>query len=128
MLSMALLALVTFIGAIAGFLIGAVGIGGIIILPLLIHIPVLSLSLHDTIPSLMLAYIVVACAGSFAYSRHSSINWMECQHVLYAATPAAFASSATLNMFPERMLELILYSLMSVTSVFSLRSLLSHSR
>jgi uncharacterized membrane protein YfcA len=127
MLSPTLLLMVASIGLVAGFLIGSVGIGAVIILPLLIHIPSLNLTPHEAIPACMLAYIIVACAGTAAYARHQSINWRECQHVLIAATPASFAAAASLNLFSSNILELILYTLVSVTSVFSLRSLVAHA-
>ena len=120
------LSLAVGLGAVSGFLTGTVGIGGIIILPILIH--GFEFTPHDAIRACMLAYIITAAGGTGAYARHQSINWRECVHVLYAATPASFAAAASLNLFSGDLLRLILYVIMGTTSLLSLGSLVGAYR
>lgn len=100
----------------------------VILVPLLIHAPSLNIPPHEAIVSCMFSYIFVSISGMFAYSRHASINWDECAFLLYSATPAAFAAAASLNLFSEWLLKMILYSVMLISSVFSLRTLIYASR
>ena len=99
-----------------------------ILAPLLIHVPTLTIPPHEAIVSCMFSYMFVSISGMFAYSRHSSINWRECAFLLYSSTPAAFAAAASLNMFSEWLLKMILYSVMLISSLFSLRTLVRAAR
>jgi len=103
-------------------------VGGVILVPLLIHMPSLKIPPHEAIVSCMFSYMFVSLSGMFAYSRHSSINWQECSFLLYSATPAAFAAAASLNLFSEWLLKMTLYSVMLISSLFSLRTLIYASR
>ena len=124
-LSWAFLIFGCFLGCCSGFLIGLVGVGGVILVPALINFPVdgTVLAPHYAIKSCMFSYMFVSVGGVFAYSRHRSINWKECNQILVSATPASFAAAACLNLFSEDLLKLILYSMMMASSLFSLRTL-----
>mmetsp|Transcript_16031 Transcript_16031/g.30021 ORF Transcript_16031/g.30021 Transcript_16031/m.30021 type:complete len:348 (-) Transcript_16031:14-1057(-) len=118
------------IGLMSGFLIGLIGVGGVILVPLLINVPIngREVAPHDAIMACMFSYMFVSIGGMFGYSRHSSINWKECHQILFSATPAAFMAAACLNLFSESLLKLVLYGLMMCSSVFSLRTLMHAAR
>ena len=119
-----------FLGGLSGFLIGLIGVGGVILVPALINIGVdgTHLAPHYAIKACMFSYMFVSIGGVFAYSRHRSINWKECNQILFSATPASFAAAACLNLFSEDLLKLILYSMMMGSSFFSLRTLVGAAK
>jgi len=119
-----------FLGGFSGFLIGLIGVGGVVLVPALINIQVddTFLAPHYAIKACMFSYMFVSLGGVFAYSRHRSINWKECNQILLSATPASFAAAACLNLFSEDLLKLVLYSMMMASSFFSLRTLVGAAK
>lgn len=100
---------VCLVGAGAGLLIGAVGVGGIIIVPLLVLLPQSNVQEAGTIPtfnsfyslalvaSALFSYIFAGLAGAVAYIRHSSVVWRVALWYIGAATPAAFIGAFVLE-------------------------------
>ena len=72
---MELLALVAIValGAVAGLLVGCVGIGGVIVVPALVYLA--GYSVPAAIAVAMCAFIVSGLVGSYAYAKAGSIRW-----------------------------------------------------
>ena len=64
----------------------------------------------------------IGAIGTLTYSYKNSIKWDEVSHVLYACTPMAFIAGASINIFSEVLLKTLLYVLMFLSSLFSLKS------
>eukprot|EP00039_Didymoeca_costata_P005755 m.84296 g.84296 ORF g.84296 m.84296 type:complete len:296 (-) comp12959_c0_seq7:1417-2304(-) len=113
-----ILAVSAFVGLMAGVLIGSVGVGGIIIVPILVELP--DIDIHVAIAAAMFSYIFVGIAGGIAYSRKKIIQWGSVIWLLIGATPGAFVGAFTLQYVSSMAIKMILYSLVLATSVFSL--------
>ena len=72
---MELLELVSMValGAVAGMLVGCVGIGGVIVVPALVYLA--GYTLPTAIAAAMGAFIVSGLVGSYAYAKAGSIRW-----------------------------------------------------
>ena len=102
-----------------GLLIGAVGIGGVLLVPsmaLLVEIEV-----HRAIPACMLAYLATGVVGGLVYARHGSIRWKRAGWLCAGAVPAAFAGSLALPYLPADAILAIIALLMIVSGADALR-------
>jgi len=92
------------LGAGAGLSIGAVGIGGVILVPALVYIA--GQSLPGAIAAAMCAFVVSGLVGSYAYARQGSIRWRSTAWTWLGALPCAFAGALLVNVAPPALLEL----------------------
>ena len=58
---------------VVGVLIGAIGIGGVLLVPMLTY--VLGISIHVAIATAMFSYLFTGIVGAFEYARRGSVNW-----------------------------------------------------
>ena len=65
--------LTTLIAAIVGILIGAIGIGGVLLVPTLTYL--LGLGIHVAIATAMFTYLFSGAVGAIEYARQNSIHW-----------------------------------------------------
>jgi len=110
-------------GCCAGALIGMVGVGGIIIVPVLIQLP--GISTKTAIASAMFSYMFVGIGGSIAFARNGSINWPSTAWMGLGSLVAAFLGSFTLTYFPEDVLKTVLYGFMLFSSIIAVCKSLS---
>ena len=85
------LALVGFLSIFIGILIGGIGIGGVLLVPMLTLI--FGLSIHVAICAAMFSYIFSGLVGAILYARQRSINWSMAFWLFAGAIPAAFAGA-----------------------------------
>lgn len=78
---------------LAGLLIGCVGIGGVILVPLLSYAG--GVPIHVAIAAAMFAYIVSGAIGTFIFASKKSIRWDLTIWMWAGAMPAAFAGALT---------------------------------
>ena len=97
------LAGITGLGLLAGVLIGAVGIGGVILVPALAYLG--GFSVHAAIPAAMAAYMVAGAIGTFAYWRAGSVPWTFAGPLFLGAMPAAIAGALASTAAPTAVLE-----------------------
>ena len=94
------------LGLLAGLLIGAVGIGGVILVPALVffgQVPV-----HAAVAGAMMSYILTGLVGTFMYARAGSIRWEMVGWLLAGAMPAALAGALAANAASATLLELLI--------------------
>ena len=76
-----------------GALIGAAGIGGVLLVPFMAY--ALSFEIHTAIAGAMFGYIFAGGVGALLYARHGSIEWDVARWLILGAMPAAFLGSFT---------------------------------
>lgn len=95
---------VLLLAAIAGLLIGCVGIGGVILVPALSFIG--GVPVHTAIPAAVAAYLVSGLVGSITYYRAGSVSWGLSLPLAIGAMPASFAGALVSGAAPASVIEL----------------------
>jgi len=93
-----------------GVLIGAVGIGGVLLVPALAYVA--GIGVHQAVPACMLSYLATGAVGTLIYARHGSIQWRTVFWVCTGAVPAAFLGSISLLGIPAAAVMLLIALLM----------------
>ena len=78
---------------VAGFLIGAIGIGGVLLVPMLTY--GLGINIHVAISVAMFSYIFSGAMGVFLYGRRGSIDWRTSIWLCAGGIPGAYFGSMT---------------------------------
>ena len=97
------LAMIGALSIFVGILIGGIGIGGVLLVPMLTL--VFGLSIHVAIGAAMFSYIFSGLVGAILYARASSINWNMAFWLFIGAIPAAFAGAFLSSIISARGLE-----------------------
>ena len=123
------------IGLLVGVLIGAIGVGGVLLVPILTYIG--GIEIHVAIASAMVAYFFAGGVGSIEFSRRGSIRWSDAAWLGGGAVPGAFAGAAATSVAPAFALELLIAALIIASALNALlgrgppggapRSLAKHS-
>jgi len=79
------------IGLLAGFLIGSVGIGGVIVVPALAYL--IDLDIRYAIAAALMGFVFTGIVGTVQYARKGSIAWGPAKVLVAAAAPAALLGS-----------------------------------
>ena len=98
------------ISLIVGLLIGAVGIGGVLLVPSLSLIA--DIGVHEAIPACMLSYLATGAVGILVYTRHGSIQWSLVGWLCLGAIPAAYLGSISLAFMSANLVMSIIVVLM----------------
>lgn len=109
---------VVLLGALAGLLVGCVGIGGVIIVPALAYIA--GIPFHVGIPAASAAYIVSGVIGTASFARAGHVPWRAAWPVFAAAMPAAVAGALVSARAPTGLLEVLIGLLAAVSGVHAL--------
>lgn len=107
-----------FICLIVGLLIGAFGIGGVLLVPALNFIA--SIGVHEAVPACMLSYLATGTIGVIVYARHGSIQWRKVLWLCLGAMPAAFLGSVSLLSIPAAVVMFLIAFLMIFAGVDAL--------
>jgi uncharacterized membrane protein YfcA len=81
-------------GLFSGALIGAAGIGGVVLVPLLVYGA--GYDIHISIAAAVSSFIFSGLIGTFAYARRGEINWLQLIYLTIGATPGALVGTHTL--------------------------------
>ncbi len=103
---------------IVGLLIGAVGIGGVLLVPSLYLIA--GIEVHEAVPACTLSYLATGVIGVIVYARHDSIQWNKVLWLCLGAVPGAFLGSISLLSIPAIVVMLLIATLMVVSGFDSL--------
>lgn len=96
--------LVAALAFVAGAFIGAIGIGGIILVSGLIYL--VGLSPQTAIAACMLGYLVTGIVGTWVYAREGSIRWPMVGWLSLGAMPTALVGAWATAIAPPVLLEL----------------------
>ena len=91
---MTLLYICFLFGLIAGLLIGAAGIGGVILVPLLVYVA--GIDIHTSIAASVAAFFVSGLVGTVTYSQRGIIQWPDFVSVCVGAIPGALLGAYVL--------------------------------
>ena len=113
------LILTTLIAAIVGILIGAIGIGGVLLVPTLTYM--LGLGIHVAIATTMFTYLFSGAVGALEYARQNSIHWSMALWLCLGGMPGAYLGAATTWVTPGVILEGVIGFLVLLSGVQALR-------
>jgi len=94
------------LSACVGVLIGGIGIGGVLLVPMLAF--VYGMAVHGAIAVAMFSYIFSGIVGATIYARRRSIDWSMALWLFAGATPAAFAGAFAAAAISPQGLEFII--------------------
>ncbi len=80
-----------FCGLLAGMLIGAVGIGGVILVPLLIYLA--GGDVHQSVAAAIFSFLVSGIVGTLIYTRRGVIEWPLVKNLTIGAIPGTLAGT-----------------------------------
>lgn len=102
----------------AGLLIGSVGVGGVIIVPIMITVTD-EVDVQTAIASAMASYMAAGASGALMYARKHSIEWSTAYPFLCGTAPTAFAASFSLQFVGDDAVKAALYGFMLATSALT---------
>jgi len=111
------------LGLVAGVLIGSIGVGGIILVPCLIELPIAETEdqrVATAVSSCMFSYIFVGVAGGWAYARKHSVSWGSAVWLVVGAVPGGVAGAVTVGYLTALWVKMVLYSLVIVSAVYNM--------
>lgn len=107
-------------GLLAGLLIGAVGIGGVILVPALVYFA--DVPIHTAIAGAMMSYILTGLVGTWLYARARSIRWDMVGWLWAGAMPGAVAGALAANAASTGLLEVLIGFLTASSGLHALLS------
>jgi uncharacterized membrane protein YfcA len=93
------------IAGVVGFFIGAVGIGGILLIPALNLLA--GLSIHEASATALFTFFFTGLVGTYAFHRHGTISWKISAPVCFGAVAFSFLGAKANWMIDARLLNLI---------------------
>lgn len=105
-------------GLAAGLLVGCIGIGGVILVPLLAYVG--GYSIPAAISMAMLGYVLSGAIGTWVFAAKKSIRWDMVTWLWLGAIPAAFAGALAANAISARALEVCIGVLAAASGIHSL--------
>ena len=105
------------IGAVIaiGFLIGAVSLGGVIIVPLLVFLT--GMDIHVAVASVIFTAIFTGALGTFLYARMGAVQWSMCWWLCIGAIFGAYLGSAILIQLPGGAVEALVGMMVLATGI-----------
>ena len=102
-------------GLIAGLLIGAAGIGGVILVPLLVYVA--GIDIHTSIAASVAAFFVSGLVGTVVYSQRGIIQWPDFVSVCVGAIPGALLGAYVLPKIESYFLTLFIALVLILSAV-----------
>jgi uncharacterized membrane protein YfcA len=112
---MMLLYFCSLFGLIAGLLIGAAGIGGVILVPLLVYFA--NIDIHTSIAASVAAFFVSGLVGTITYSKRGVIRWLDFVAASAGAIPGALLGAYVLPKIESYYLTLFIALILMVSAV-----------
>ena len=109
-----------FFGLLAGLLIGAAGIGGVILVPLLVYFA--GVDIHTSIAAAVAAFFVSGFVGTVVYSQRGIISWIDFMSISTGAIPGAFIGAYVLPKINAQLLTFFIAIALLVSAVRQIRS------
>src|SRR5688572_28762332 len=99
-------------------LIGCVGIGGVILVPILVY--AVAVPLPTAIAAAMCAFLVSGIVGVYVFAKAGTIEWRTTAWLCLGAAPAAFAGAWLVGAVPEAVIELAIGALTAAAGIHAL--------
>lgn len=113
-------------GSVAiGGAIGAVGVGGVLLVPLLMLVG--GLPVHGAVAAAMWAYLFTGLAGTLVYGIRREIPWREAAWIGAAAMPGALAGSIAISAVDGIWLTKVLALLLALAAADTMRRPVTHT-
>ncbi len=103
-----------------GVLIGGIGIGGVLLVPMLTYLS--GIEIHLAIGVAMFSYLFTGAIGATIYARRGSIRWPMAGWLCAGAMPAAFAGAWAANALPATALEVVIALFVMFSGANALRA------
>ncbi len=104
---------------VVGVMIGSIGIGGVLQVPVLQVLG--GIPIHAVIPACMLAYLLPGIVGALVYHRHGTLQWPAALRLCAGAVPGAYLGAWLLPLAPAALLELLVGLLIVYSGIDALR-------
>jgi hypothetical protein len=118
-MTLGLIAAIAATGIILGIAIGAVGIGGVLLVPFLTL--TLGIDVKHAIAAALLSYLPSCMVAVILYGRRGSIPWREAGVLCLAALPTAYLGARAAQHAPEQVLEAAIGVLLLAGGLYALR-------
>src|SRR5579864_249162 len=109
--------LVGIAGVFLGIAIGAVGIGGVLLVPFLTL--TLGIDVKHAIAAALLSYLPSCVLAVVLYARHGSIPWREAGWLCLAALPTAWIGARATQLAPAGLLEASIGALLLAGGIYA---------
>ncbi len=116
---LATLSALAAVGVLVGFLIGCVGIGGVLLVPTLTYLG--GFGIHEAIAACMMSYLFSGGVAALVFARRGSVEWSPAGWLCVGAMPGAFLGAALVSVAPGRVLELLLALMVTFAGLHALR-------
>ena len=107
------------VALVVGVLIGAIGIGGVLLVPMLTY--ALGISIHVAIATAMFSYLFTGIVGAFEYARRGSVNWSKGVWLCLGGMPGGYLGAMTAWSTPGITLETVIGLLVFISGLQALR-------
>src|ERR1051326_8270249 len=107
------------VGLIIGIAVGCVGIGGVLMIPVLTL--ALGIDIKHAIAAALLSYLPSGIVAVTLYARRGSVPWREAWLLCLAALPAAYLGARAASLAPAALLEAVIGVLLLAGGVYALR-------
>jgi len=114
-----MLALLAGISLMVGGLIGVVGVGGVLLVPLLTY--GFDIDVHLAIATVMFSFVFSGPVAAIVYARQGSIKWNMVFFLVLGAAPMSFLGAMAISMIPPLGLESIIGGLVGFAGINALR-------
>ena len=98
-----------------GFLIGAIGVGGVILVPFLTF--VLNIDIHIAIATSVFTFFFSGLVGYYYYHKRLKIDWNLAKWLMLGCIPGAFIGAALAWEIPQYYLKMILGMVILISSI-----------
>ena len=107
-------------GLFVGVLIGCVGIGGVLLVPILTYI--FHIDIHIAIAAAMFSYMFSGIVGTLIYAKKGSIEWPQTIWLIIGAAPAAFVGAKITLTIPGQYLQLLVSLFVVIAGINAMRN------
>ncbi len=111
--------LLAAVAVAVGFFIGAVGVGGVLLIPFLVLLG--GLDIHSAAATALFTFLFTGLLGTWLFQRRGSIRWRLAIPVCIGATLAGYAGAAVASRIDARPLTLLIATIIMVAGLWILR-------
>lgn len=111
--------LLAAVAVAVGFFIGAVGVGGVLLIPFLVLLG--GLDIHAAAATALFSFLFTGLLGTWLFQRRGSIRWRLAVPVCAGATIAGYLGAAAASRVDPRPLTLLIAAIIMVAGLWVLR-------